>query len=285
MPIPIAAAVAAGAELLTGGISAYAQGRTNKKTRQWNEKMYGIQRRDALADYNMQNAYNSPTSQMARLREAGLNPNLVYGDGANAPSATIRSTDAKPWTPHAPDIPSGGRIVSTYYDTQLQQANLDNLKKQNTVIEQEAMLKAAQIQNTIASTGMTTASTARSKFDLSQANALAQNSLDMADANLRKVWADTDMTVASNNRAEAMTNMSLKEGAERVLRSMAERSKIPAETAEILKRIQNIDKDVQLKELDLRLKRNGIQPNDPLYFRALAQYFNISPDKVQELIK
>lgn len=37
--------------------------------------------------YNMQaveyqNAYNTPAQQMARLREAGLNPNLVYGSGS-----------------------------------------------------------------------------------------------------------------------------------------------------------------------------------------------------------
>lgn len=32
-----------------------------------------------LAFWNMQNEYNSPVNQMARLREAGLNPNLIYG--------------------------------------------------------------------------------------------------------------------------------------------------------------------------------------------------------------
>lgn len=32
--------------------------------------------------WNKQNEYNSPSSQMSRLKEAGLNPNLVYGDGA-----------------------------------------------------------------------------------------------------------------------------------------------------------------------------------------------------------
>lgn len=35
-----------------------------------------------LEMWHRQNAYNAPTAQMQRLREAGLNPNLVYGNGA-----------------------------------------------------------------------------------------------------------------------------------------------------------------------------------------------------------
>lgn len=45
---------------------------TSDSDKQWN--------RD-LAMWNMTNAYNSPTAQMQRLKEAGLNPNLVYGSG------------------------------------------------------------------------------------------------------------------------------------------------------------------------------------------------------------
>lgn len=46
---------------------------TSDTENQWN--------RD-LAMWNMTNAYNSPTQQMQRLKEAGLNPNLVYGSGS-----------------------------------------------------------------------------------------------------------------------------------------------------------------------------------------------------------
>lgn len=42
---------------------------------------YNKQRDDAIAAWNMQNDYNSPTAQMARLKAAGLNPMLVYGSG------------------------------------------------------------------------------------------------------------------------------------------------------------------------------------------------------------
>lgn len=39
------------------------------------------ERASNLEMWNMQNAYNSPREQMARLQSAGLNPNLAYGSG------------------------------------------------------------------------------------------------------------------------------------------------------------------------------------------------------------
>lgn len=38
--------------------------------------------------WNRQNVYNSPSEQMKRLEEAGLNPNLIYGSSANAGNAS-----------------------------------------------------------------------------------------------------------------------------------------------------------------------------------------------------
>ena len=87
-----AAAWSAAADNINTAANVIAQSSTNRKTREWNEKMYAMQRQDALADWRMQNEYNHPSAQMARLREAGLNPNLVYGKGADATmAAPIRS--------------------------------------------------------------------------------------------------------------------------------------------------------------------------------------------------
>ena len=41
-----------------------------QKTRDWQEKMW-----------NLNNEYNTPLAQVQRIQEAGLNPNLVYGNG------------------------------------------------------------------------------------------------------------------------------------------------------------------------------------------------------------
>ncbi len=54
----------------------------------WNAR----KQREAQAEANRQNiAYNSPTSQMQRLKDANLNPNLVYSQGN-----TVGNTEIKP---------------------------------------------------------------------------------------------------------------------------------------------------------------------------------------------
>lgn len=59
-------------------------------------RRYNKQRSDMLADRDYQNQYNSPVAQMERLKEAGLNPNLVYGNGAaQMPSAQGQQVERK----------------------------------------------------------------------------------------------------------------------------------------------------------------------------------------------
>lgn len=94
---------------------------------------------EQIAFWNMQNAYNSPVEQMARLKEAGLNPMLVYGGGnvaGNAASAigTAQTVGNK-----------------TNYQASLQGikaiADLDNLKANTANTEQNTQ---AQTANTLA---------------------------------------------------------------------------------------------------------------------------------------
>lgn len=128
MPLPLAALPA----LITAGtsiVNAISQGATNKKTRQWNEAQYQKQREDALADWARTNEYNAPLQQMARFKEAGLSPHLIYGGGANSISQPVRSTDTKSWSPNAPQI-DGGQIVSQYFGVQQQQNALEIQKQQ-----------------------------------------------------------------------------------------------------------------------------------------------------------
>lgn len=48
-------------------------------------------RKNALADWNRLNTYNTPAEQMKRFQAAGLNPNLIYKQTNEA--APVRSTD------------------------------------------------------------------------------------------------------------------------------------------------------------------------------------------------
>lgn len=65
--------------------------RNNRYNREQNEQAY--QRN--LQMWNLQNAYNLPANQIERLRQAGLNPNLIYGNPDNTAGAPPEKQGAK----------------------------------------------------------------------------------------------------------------------------------------------------------------------------------------------
>lgn len=140
MPLTEAAAAVIGAGLsaASSGASIFANAKLNRKTMRWNERMYALQRADALKDWAMQNEYNSPAAQMERLRAAGLNPHLVYGNGADAQGGIVRSTDVKGWNPTAPDFSGLGNVFNQYQSIRMMQQQTDNLQAQNDILRYQA---------------------------------------------------------------------------------------------------------------------------------------------------
>lgn len=59
------------------------------KQLRWELNMYDLQKRDQWSMWNATNSYNSPAAQMARFREAGLNPWLIYGKGDSGSAGPI----------------------------------------------------------------------------------------------------------------------------------------------------------------------------------------------------
>ena len=306
-----AAYINAASQAINNAGSILAQSNINKRTQKWNEKMYAQQRQDSLADWAMQNEYNSPLAQMARFRDAGLNPHLIYGQTNTADA--VRSTNVQGWNPRAPQLNlNGASVMASYYDVKLKEAQIDNLRTANTVATQEAILKAAQTANTAQQT-------AKSTFDLDLAKSLRETSLQAAEANLRqtqavtdKTIADTTMTLDNNERQKALTASSLQEAAQRILNSRAQELETKARTGQTLTQteaiklgmqntrlssdnlrleaerlresIKNLNSDNTIKQLDIQLKKGGIQPQDAIYWRVLGRLLESfkQPGKKQE---
>lgn len=236
----------------------------------YNTKMYKLQRQHALEDWAMQNQYNHPTAVMSRLREAGLNPHLVYGEGANMPSVNVRSSEVGSWNPKAPEWNIGEAAVEgihAYQNWEVKEAQVDNLRAQNTAIIQDALLKAAQVLDT-------TESAKNKEFDRTLKEAIRTYSIDAAKLGVEKQQADIDYTLDQNERAAAMTGANLRESAERILNYRLERAKTKEEIENIKLQAEILKKDATLKQLDIDLKRLGIQPTDPAYMRILSRLFN-----------
>lgn len=279
MAFPLVPVIAAGATLGGAGINAASQGKINRKTRQWNEKMYTIQRQHAQDDWHLQNEYNSPRAQMARLKEAGLNPNLVYDNGATTIAPPVRSTEAKSWNPEAPNLGSGiSDSILSYIDTRMKEKQINLLDTQNTVAQNDAAMRLAQIANLNVQTANTVQNTAKSQFELDLAKDLRSGSLQMQQlqndklaAENHKIAVDTWYTLNQDERSAALNSATIAEAAQRILTMKLQNTKIPAERAEILQRIENIKKDATLKQLDIELKKTGAQPSDALWQRTLMR--------------
>lgn len=71
-----------------------AQKEENEKNRTYNFNLAQLQNKWNLEQWNRENEYNSPAQQMARLKAAGLNPDMMYQNGtsgltaASSPSMT-----------------------------------------------------------------------------------------------------------------------------------------------------------------------------------------------------
>lgn len=82
-----------------------------------------------LEMWNKQNEYNSPVAQMARLAEAGLNPNLVASQGNTGNAGQMPQYHA-PTMSFDQKIPLVTNILQTFADLDMKQAATDKVKEE-----------------------------------------------------------------------------------------------------------------------------------------------------------
>lgn len=129
-------------------------------------------RKQNVEFWKMQNKYNLPSAQMQRLKDAGLNPNLIYGSspaGAGGNAGAISPAKAAPYNIQNPVPPPAmlieSQAIKNYSDSiyskakadeieQLVGARLNQLEIGNDIanirLEIAGKTKQAQIDNVIA---------------------------------------------------------------------------------------------------------------------------------------
>lgn len=110
-----------------------AQQRENEKNRQYNLMLAQQQNKWSVEQWERENAYNSPTNQMARLKEAGINPNLSFSNGVHSISAASPSmTAGAPSTPADMSAlgqkPTLGQAIQMALSNEMMRAQIDNVK-------------------------------------------------------------------------------------------------------------------------------------------------------------
>lgn len=138
MTSEVLAAIISGAAATAGATtSGIVSGTANRRAYKWTRRLQEYQNQVSLDNWNLQNSYNDPSAQMQRYQDAGLNPLLIYGDGAGsagnasgAPAASQGQFDDKVSRSlgNLQLEQAAQSVISSYYDTKLKQQQVQENK-------------------------------------------------------------------------------------------------------------------------------------------------------------
>lgn len=297
--MPAAAIIPIASALIGAGMSYYqnsqnvkAQEKANQANLAWEAWKYDADRANALADWHRNNAYNSPQQVMQRFREAGLNPNLIYGNNPVTPQVRATSGGSAGQRPVMQDLSGISSSVSSLPDainTVLSgrriQAETDNLKKQSSLLEKEGLLKDA-------STAEIMQRTARSKFDLSQADRMKDDVYENQRLQNDALRASTDSTnvrtvidIDRNTRERLRTSVDIQKTLQDILHEKLKMEKTTEERYHIQRMIRALDDAHDLNEYDKRLRQNGLDRGSPGWIKFMEAQLSKHPKRVPGPIK
>lgn len=269
MPIPLLPLISMGLGLGSQIFGAAEQNRNNRQSRDFAREMYGRQRMDALTDWNMQNAYNAPDQQMQRLINAGLNPNLVYGNGAVANSPQAPRASSAPGANTNPARLDLQSPVMGMYNMQMQNAQMDMLRENMQLTKLKQLTELYAMDNKAADTAKKTQDIASSKYALGFQMENREALSATIKQHLEKLKADTQFTLDQNERAAALNASSLRTAAETILNMRKQRAKTDAEINHINQQIKNLETSKELQQLEIDWMKSGKTKGDWYFWRFL----------------
>lgn len=207
------------------------------------------------AMWNKQNAYNHPVQQMSRYREAGLNPNLIYGSGSASAgnAASVGSYNRATVEPYRGY--NLGSAVESYQTMLNYQQEFDNKKASNEYIKTQTSALESRMLNDSFQRAKWAADTAHTNTKRQFAEKTMQMSADAIQANIAKVYQDIESRKVSTQLQELRMEMIRKyEGKI----SEARISNIQASTARVWQEMQ-FSKDLQPSRVALSNLVNEIK--------------------------
>lgn len=230
--------------------------------------------------WNKTNEYNAPVNQMARYKEAGLNPNLIYGQtGGGSSSASMASQPNQ----HEADFSGFMNATQSYIAYRKQQTEIDNMKSAREQMEADTTYKNAQTASVLQST-------ARSRFDLEQAQELKDTVIAQAKMNLSNSTL-TGQKLAQEIESEIARTGNIKQNTAESRARVSKISQDILESADRLKTAQLMRDekkiDIAIKDIHLGMWRAGINPNSSTGQRIIGRIMDESglTDTVVEGVK
>lgn len=269
--------IAAGASLAGSAINAGSQSATNQSQLSYSREMYDKQRADALADWNRQNEYNSPAAQMMRFKEAGLNPNLIYGQQTQSP--VVRSSSVEGYSPRAPQVDLGNAAamglqgLSTYQDTQLKNVQTNLVKEQIKNASTDNMLK---------------------QLDWAEKNIRLPYAQTMAEQNAQAIKIQNDQRLQDLQFGKEMNPIRLEQGQyqlNNLIRDLDVKAQAmnlsEAQQKNYTQLTRNLTQQNTLNDLEIQLRKAGVNSGDNVLLRLATQALQLGEgiEWIKEQIK
>lgn len=121
--------------LFTGGMSA-------RKQYQYQSKLMDKQNQQQIDFWKMNNEYNTPFAQRARLEQAGLNPDLMYGGSGSVAQSQMPGAASG----SAPNVDYGSFSDNLRFAMQAQvmDAQVSKIEQENKLLAEQALSQAEQ---------------------------------------------------------------------------------------------------------------------------------------------
>lgn len=256
MALPLAALIGLGGSIIGSVAGAASQASANSK----NIALAKMQNQWNIEQWQRENVYNTPAAQMARLKSAGINPNLAYANGGlqnlAASSPTMTSGKGVESVLSGQNLPSMGEITSAVAQAEMLDAQKENVQADT------AQKNAAAAQSS--------AQTDILRSDAAFRDAFNQNVLDLQDTQIKLNDASFHLTETQSKKLRAETNKIAQE----TKNLTAEYDKIKAATA-------NMDANTYKTKVDAYLN----QASTRAQIKLMAAQTGLTREQANDIVR
>lgn len=262
-----ASAIGAIGNFFTGGASA-------RKQYQYQSKLMDKQNQQQIDFWKMNNEYNTPFNQRARLEQAGLNPDLMYGGSGNMYQSQMPGAASG----SAPNVDYGSFSDNLRFAMQAQvmDAQVSKIEQENKLLAEQALSQAQQRELWAAQAKEAWVRAehqgiynrhADARYFLENETRALKNTLLGADVNSYETRLRLDQQRVANDNMRAKVQVLQLGLNEKKLK--ADMEKIRAEVSEIMSRIKVNDvqqrkilaDSIETEILNKYYQNNGIVPS------------------------
>ena len=240
----------------------------NNKNRKEIARQNELDRQFQLDMWNRTNDYNSPLKQMERLKAGGLNPNLVYGNGATTTANNITPIASKPLP-----APNTGQVLQSSI---MQVADLEQKRMQNDLVASQIFNNGLMSEKITQDTNKAVANANESLFK--SRNLELDNQMNQFEFSkqkeLRQVSIDGQIQLAKKtllqNKEAEINMLTLNKRNQQMLLESYSRLKL------MESQLNNQQLDNAIKTEIKNLRQKGLNESDNVLLRLFS---DLLPDK------